>query len=163
MRSEGWLCVYIKLRQLLVGFNSIFFLLAVYGPPGEQVSGVSASEARLDVEHGHVPPAGGVVVGGWAGVCGAGFVLDELEEDLHVGAQPGHDPGPHRRHRLLVAGLQRLEQGAVVPAGQTETCSSQTLAFCLTGSYLHQNFTVQNLNIYNKCCKSLISYIKKSF
>lgn len=57
MCSQGWLCVYIKLHQLFVGFNSVFFLLAVYGPPGEQVSGVSASEARLDVENGHVPPA----------------------------------------------------------------------------------------------------------
>lgn len=54
--------------------------------PGEQVGGVSASEAGLDVEHGHVPPAGGVVVGGGAGAGGAGFVLDELEEGLHVGA-----------------------------------------------------------------------------
>lgn len=78
--------------------------------------GVPASEARLDVEHGHVPPAGWVVVGVGAGVAVAGFVLDELEEGLHVGPQPGDQAGPHRRHRLLVAGLQGLQQGAVVSA-----------------------------------------------
>ncbi|KAG7218092.1 hypothetical protein INR49_020601 [Caranx melampygus] len=38
--------------------------VAVHRPPGEQVGGVATPEAGLDVEHGHVPPAGWVVVGG---------------------------------------------------------------------------------------------------
>lgn len=84
------------------------------------MGGVSASEARLNVEHGHVSPAGRVVEGGGAGAGGAGFVLDELEERLHVGAQPGDEAGPHRRHRLLVTGLQGLQQSAVV-SGQENT------------------------------------------
>lgn len=91
----------------------------VHGPlPGEQVGGVPAPEARLHVEHRHVPPAGRVAVGGGVGAGGAGLALDQLEEGLHVGAQPGHQAGPHRRHRLLVAGLQRLQQRAVVPAAR---------------------------------------------
>lgn len=52
--------------------------------PGKQVSGVSASETRLDVEHRHVSPAGRVVVSAGGGGAGAGFVLDQLEEGLHV-------------------------------------------------------------------------------
>lgn len=87
----------------------------VQGPlPGEQVGGVSAPEARLDVEHGHVPPAGGVAVGAGGGAVRAGLALHQLQEGLHVRAQPGNQAGPHRRHRLLVAGLQGLQQGAVV-------------------------------------------------
>lgn len=50
------------------------------------MGGVPASEARLDVEHGDVFPAGWVVVGAGAGARGAGFVLDQLEEGLHVRA-----------------------------------------------------------------------------
>lgn len=61
------------------------FLRIIHGPPGKQVGGVSSSEAGLDVKHGHVSPAGRVVVcvGTRTGV--AGFVLDQLEEGLHVG------------------------------------------------------------------------------
>lgn len=70
---------------LVLGFNPSLHVVH-RSLPGEQVGGVSASEARLDVEHGHVPPARGVVVSGGAGAGGAGFVLDELEEGLHVGA-----------------------------------------------------------------------------
>lgn len=81
------------------------------------MGGVSAPEARLHVEHRHVPPAGRVVEGGGAGAGGARLALDQLEEGLHVGAQPGHQAGPHRGHRLLVTHLQRLQQGAVVPGG----------------------------------------------
>lgn len=62
-------------------------LCIVHRPlPGKQVGGVSASEARLNVEHGHVSPAGGVVVSAGAGAGGARFVLDQLEEGLHVRA-----------------------------------------------------------------------------
>ena len=73
----------------------MFYLVVSFGPslqavhgslPGEQVGGVSAPEARLDVEHGHVPPAGRVVESSGGGAGGAGFVLDQLEEGLHVGA-----------------------------------------------------------------------------
>lgn len=92
------------------------FLRVIHGPPGKQVGGVSASEAGLDVKHRHVSPAGWVVVGVGAGVSVAGFVLDELEEGLHVGSQPGDEAGPHGRHRLLVTALQGQQQGAVVPA-----------------------------------------------
>lgn len=50
------------------------------------MGGVAAPEAGLDVEHGHVPPAGRVVEGGGGGAGDAGFVLDQLQESLHVGA-----------------------------------------------------------------------------
>lgn len=93
--------------------------------PGKQVGGVSTSEAGLDVEHGHVSPAGGIVVRGGGGAGGAWFVLDQLEEGLHVRAQPGDDAGPHRHHCLLVTGLQRLQQGAVVPAHRQGVMSAQ--------------------------------------
>lgn len=87
----------------------------VQGPfPCKQVGGVSAPEARLDVEHGHVSPAGGVAVGAGGRAVRAGPALDQLQEGLHVRAQPGNKAGPHRRHRLLVADLQGLQQGAVV-------------------------------------------------
>lgn len=96
-------------------FSAGAALRVVQGPfPGEQVGGVSAPEARLDVEHGHVSPAGGVAVGAGGGAVRAGLALDQLEEGVHVRAQPGNQAGPHRRHRLLVAGLQGLQQGAVV-------------------------------------------------
>lgn len=86
--------------------------------PGEQVGGVSAPEARLDVENRHVSPAGGVAVGTGGGAVGAGFALNQLEEGLHVRAQPGNQAGSHRRHCLLVASLQGLQQGAVVPGNR---------------------------------------------
>lgn len=73
-------------RASLLFASHLSHLVVHRSLPGEQVSGVSASEAGLDVEHGHVLPAGGVVVGGRSGAGGAGFVLDELEERLHVGA-----------------------------------------------------------------------------
>lgn len=88
--------------------------------PGKQVGGVPASEARLDVEHGHVPPIGRVAVGAGVRTGRTGFVLDELEEGLHVGPHAGQDPCPHHCHRLLVTGLQNLQQGAVVPAGSAQ-------------------------------------------
>lgn len=105
---QAWVSAYIELCHLLVGFGPAFFVLGVHRSPGKQVGGVAASETWLDVKHRRVSPAGGVVVGACVGVGGAGFVLDELEEGLHVGAQPGDDPGPHCHHRLLVAGLQGL-------------------------------------------------------
>lgn len=100
------------------------FLRVIHGPPGKQVCGVSAPEARLDVEHGHVSPAGGVVVRAGARVAAAGLVLDQLEEGLHVRPQPGDEAGPHRRHRLFVAGLQGLQQSAVVSAEAGRKCVS---------------------------------------
>lgn len=100
-------------------------VLVLHGPPGEQVGGVPVGEAGLDVEHRHVPPAGRVAVGGARGAGGAGLVLDQLEEGLHVGTHPGDDPGPDRLHRLLVAGLQRLQQRAVVPAVTAESAILQ--------------------------------------
>lgn len=70
---------------LVLGFNRS--LHVVHRPlPGEQVGGVSASEAGLDVEHRHVSPAGGVVVSAGARAGGARFVLDQLKEGLHVRA-----------------------------------------------------------------------------
>lgn len=98
------------------------FLRVIHGPPGKQMCGVSVSEARLDVKHGHVSPAGWVVVHVGAGVGVAGFVLDELEEGLHVGPQPGDEAGPHHRHRLFVTGLQGLQQSAVVSAETGRRC-----------------------------------------
>lgn len=100
--------------RLVLSFEP--FLRVIHRSPGKQVCGVSAPEARLDVKHRHVPPAGWVVVRAGAGVGVAGFVLDELEEGLHVGPQPGDEAGPHRRHRLFVTGLQGLQQSAVVSA-----------------------------------------------
>lgn len=97
-------------------------LCVIHRPPGKQVCGVSASEARLDVEHGHVSPAGWVAVRAGAGVAAAGFVLDELEEGLHVGPQPADQASPHRRHRLFVTGLQGLQQSAVVSAEAGRKC-----------------------------------------
>lgn len=98
------------------------FLHIIHGPPGKQVCGVSAPEARLDVKHGHVSPAGWVVIRVGAGVSVAGFVLDELEKGLHVGPQPGHEASPHRRHRLFITGLQGLQQSAVVSAETGRKC-----------------------------------------
>lgn len=98
------------------------FLRIIHGPPRKQVCGVSAPEARLDVEHGHVSPAGWVVVGVGAGVGVARLVLDQLEEGLHVGTQPGDEAVPHSRHRLLVTGLQALQQSAVVSAETGRRC-----------------------------------------
>lgn len=103
---------------LVLSFEPV--LCVLHRPPGKQVCGVPASEARLDVKHGHVPPTGWVVVRVGARVGVAGFVLDQLEEGLHIRPQPGDEAGPHRRHRLFVAGLQGLQQGAVVSA-ETET------------------------------------------
>lgn len=95
-------------------------LYIVQGPfPREQVGGVSAPEARLDVENRHVSPAGGVAVGTGSGAVSAGFALHQLEEGLHVRAQPGNQAGSHRRHRLLIASLQGLQQGAVVSGNRT--------------------------------------------
>ena len=94
--------------------------LLVHGPlAGEQVGGVPTPEARLDVEDGHVPPAGWVAVGPrHVGAAGhTGLVLQQQEEGLHVGPQAGDQPGPHHRHRLLVTGQQSLQQSAVVPGG----------------------------------------------
>lgn len=108
-------------RNNIQGVTVCFLLLSfglavVQRSPGKQVGGVSSPEAGLDVQHRHVPPAGGVVERGGARVGRAGFVLDELQERLHVGAQPGDEAGPHHRHRLVIAGLQGLQQGGVVPA-----------------------------------------------
>lgn len=105
------------------------FLHVIHGPPGKQVGGVSASEAGLDVKHGHVSPAGWVVVRVRAGVGVAGFVLDELEEGLHVRPQPGDQAGPHGRHRLLIAALEGLQQGAVVPAETGYKCFKGCVCF----------------------------------
>lgn len=85
------------------------------------MGGVPVGEAGLDVEHRHVSPAGRVAVGGPRRPGGARLVLDQLEEGLHVGPHPGHDPGPDRLHRLLVAALQGLQQRAVVPAVTAES------------------------------------------
>lgn len=110
---------------LLVSVNPALPLQVVHRSfPGKQVGGVPASEARLDVEHGHVPPTGGVVVGASIGADGARFVLNELEEGLHVRTQAGHDACPNKGHRLLVACLQSLQQGAVVPAASAQETKS---------------------------------------
>jgi len=112
-----------------MGINPLLPLLVVHryrSLPGEQVGGVSASEAGLDVEHRHVPPVGRVVVGRGARAGDAGFVLDDLEESLHVGVQPGDDASPHCRHCLLITGLKGLQQGAVVPAVWVEDAKSGT-------------------------------------
>lgn len=105
------------------------FLHVIHGPPGKQVGGVSASEAGLDVKHGHVSPVGWVVVRVGAGVGVAGFVLDELEEGLHVGPQPGDQAGLYGRHRLLIAALKGLQQGAVVPAETGYKCFKRLRLF----------------------------------
>lgn len=112
------------------------FLCIIHGPPGKQVCGVSASEARLDVKHGHVSPAGWVVVRVGAGVGVAGFVLDKLEEGLHIGPQPGDKAGPHCRHRLFVTGLQGLQQSAVV--------SAETGRKCFNTVYVQENISPQS-------------------
>jgi len=93
--------------------------LLVHGPlAGEEVGGVATPEAGLDVEDGHVPPAGRAVVAAHhVGAGHAGLVLQQQEQGLHVGPQPGDEARPHHRHRLLVARQQGLQQGAVVPAG----------------------------------------------
>lgn len=120
------LCVSIY-TCLLLRFEP--FLHVIHGPPGKQVGGVSASETRLDVKHRHISPAGWVVVRVGAGVGVAGFVLDELEEGLHVGPQPGDQSGPHGRHRLLIAALKGLQQGAVVPAETGYKCLKRLRLF----------------------------------
>lgn len=76
------MCMIASLCYLVLGCSLHIFRR----PLGEQVGGVSASEAGLDVKHRHVSPAGGVVVSTGARAGGAGFVLDQLEEGLHVWA-----------------------------------------------------------------------------
>ena len=96
--------------------------LLVNGPlAGKEVGGVASPEAGLDVEDGHVPPAGWVAVAARhvGAARNAGLVLQQQEEGLHVRPQAGHEAGPHHRHSLLVARQQSLQQSAVVPAGPT--------------------------------------------
>lgn len=106
-----WTCVVVSACCLILSFNVVVIQRSL---PGKQVGGISTSEAGLDVQHGHVPPAGGVVESGGICVGGAGFVLDELEEHLHVGAQSGNEAVPHHPHGVLVAGLQGLQHYGVV-------------------------------------------------
>lgn len=115
----------------------------VQGPfPGEQVGGVSAPEARLNVENRHVSPAGGVVVGTGSRAVSAGFALDQLEEGLHVRAQPSNQAGSHRCNRLLVASLQGLQQGAVVSENRNwQTSVNHLWSMCT----VHTSATVMSV------------------
>lgn len=108
------MCVNVNVWCLILSVDVVVIQRSL---PGKQVGGISTSEAGLDVQHGHVSPAGGVVVSGRVGVSGAGFVLDELEERLHVWAQPGNEAVPHHPHGVFIAGLQSLQHCSVVPKG----------------------------------------------
>lgn len=111
----------VQVQSLLLWLSLDLVLhLLVHRPAGEQVGVVSSYEAGLDVEDGHVPPAGGVVVDGGRDrrTRGAGFVLHQLQEGLHVRAQPGHNTCPHCCHRLVITGLQGLQQSAVISTRQ---------------------------------------------
>ena len=89
------------------------------------MGGVTTPEAGLDVEDGHVPPAGGVAVAaGHVAAGDTGLVLQEQEEGLHVGPQPSDESRPHHRHCLLIACQQSLEQSAVVPGSIVQITST---------------------------------------
>lgn len=87
---------------------------------GEQVSGVAGAQAGLDLEHGGHGPAEAsatlhACVASGSSLGGAGLVLQQLDESVHIRPQSGHQAGAHCCHGVLIALHQALQESTVIP------------------------------------------------
>ena len=100
----------------------------------KQVSGVPSTQAGLDLEHGGHGPAEASAplhpcVAGGGSFRGAGLVLKQLEEGVHVRSQSGHQTSSDCCHGFFVALHQALQESAVIPNTDTDRCNHWQVFF----------------------------------